>query len=316
MNKKDSLQDIDLLAEVASLYYKEGLSHQEIADKLFYSRTKVTRMLIKAKEIGLVEININIPLIRVKVLEEEIKRQYNLDDVVILRDYNIDEMTMLKKLCGLAAEYLEGQIKDGMTIGVSWGLTIDTLAEALRPLSRRDVKIVQLVGAVARQEDSKFDSSEIIRSLASKWDAEWIPLHAPMRVRDESTAQILRDEHLIHDAMKVGSQADLIITGISSFTQHHQSRWERHLSPSERLELLNKGAVGILLARFIDQRGQVIPSSINDRVIGIDMALVKQNPNVVCIAAGAAKSQSLKAALNGKLIKRLIIDEQLAKTLR
>ena len=51
-----------IMAEVASLYFERGLSQQEIADRLFFSRSKVSRLLSKAIEEKVEEIKINYPL--------------------------------------------------------------------------------------------------------------------------------------------------------------------------------------------------------------------------------------------------------------
>ena len=47
------------IVKVAYYYYKLDFTQQEIADKMNFSRQKVNRMLKKASEENIVEININ-----------------------------------------------------------------------------------------------------------------------------------------------------------------------------------------------------------------------------------------------------------------
>lgn len=308
----DPQDELNLLAEVASLYYNENLSHQQIADKLFYSRTKVTRMLQKARDYGIVDIKVNIPMVRIRVLEEKLKKQLKLDDVIVLRDFNVDKTTMLKKLCELAANYVDQLIVDNMTIGVSWGTTIYHFVEALKPQKRANINVVQLVGAIAKNDDAKYDSAEIVRMLAAKFDANYTSLHAPLYVSEPSVAKALKDQDLIKESIEVANHADMIITGISDFTSFSHVRWEKHLSKSEKDHLLNQGAIGLIMARFINESGQVIQGKVNECTIGIELEQLRKIKNVICIASGQKKAKALLAAVSGKYVSRLIIDERLA----
>ena len=47
------MKDIDLLVEVARMYYDQDLTQQEIADKIYVSRSRVSRLIKKAKALGL-----------------------------------------------------------------------------------------------------------------------------------------------------------------------------------------------------------------------------------------------------------------------
>ena len=60
---------LELLATVADLYYVERCSQAEIANRLGYSRSAVSRMLTEAHEHQLIEIRINHPMQRVSQLE-------------------------------------------------------------------------------------------------------------------------------------------------------------------------------------------------------------------------------------------------------
>ena len=50
-----------ILAMVANLYYNGNLTQSQIANRIFTSRSKVSRLLKEAREMGLVEIYIREP---------------------------------------------------------------------------------------------------------------------------------------------------------------------------------------------------------------------------------------------------------------
>ena len=51
MNKKEMLQ-LSLMTEVASMYYEKGMTQEEIGKALYLSRTRISRILKKAEEMG------------------------------------------------------------------------------------------------------------------------------------------------------------------------------------------------------------------------------------------------------------------------
>ena len=56
MNKKNNDTMTDRIILVATLYYKEKLSQQEIAKRLGVSRPWISKLLKKAEDLGLVKI--------------------------------------------------------------------------------------------------------------------------------------------------------------------------------------------------------------------------------------------------------------------
>ena len=74
-------RDPATLLVAARLYYLEGRSQAEIAERMGTSRSNVSRMLSEAQKQGIVEIRINDPGGRVHELEEALHAQFGLRDV-------------------------------------------------------------------------------------------------------------------------------------------------------------------------------------------------------------------------------------------
>jgi DNA-binding transcriptional regulator LsrR (DeoR family) len=58
MEKSSASQEYELLTEIAVAYYCDEVTQEEIANKFGFSRIKVGRLLKRAKEEGIVEINV------------------------------------------------------------------------------------------------------------------------------------------------------------------------------------------------------------------------------------------------------------------
>jgi DNA-binding transcriptional regulator LsrR (DeoR family) len=67
-----------ILATVANLYYNSEMTQNEIADRMYTSRSKISRMLKEARELGIVEISIKEPWERDLDLEHRIQQTYGV----------------------------------------------------------------------------------------------------------------------------------------------------------------------------------------------------------------------------------------------
>jgi DNA-binding transcriptional regulator LsrR (DeoR family) len=67
-----------LLAKIAEMYYADGLSQQEIAERIRLSRPSISRLLVDARQAGIVEIAVNHPIPTVPALEAALERHFPL----------------------------------------------------------------------------------------------------------------------------------------------------------------------------------------------------------------------------------------------
>ena len=61
-NNENNDSMLDKMTLIATLYYKDKLSQQEIAKKLHISRPWVSKLLSRAEELGIVKIEIESPI--------------------------------------------------------------------------------------------------------------------------------------------------------------------------------------------------------------------------------------------------------------
>src|SRR5688572_29159761 len=117
-------EHLQLVAEVAQLYYEQNLDQAEIAKRKGVSRSSVSRLLTEARELGVIEFRINFPIRRRQALEEQLAHFFDLETVYVLDTEHIVADQILNRLGRLAAMYVQPLINDETIIGVTWGRTV------------------------------------------------------------------------------------------------------------------------------------------------------------------------------------------------
>jgi DNA-binding transcriptional regulator LsrR (DeoR family) len=80
------------------------------------------------------------------------------------------------------------------------------------------------------------------------------------------------------------------------------------LADSDRASLMAAGAVGDVCLRFFDAEGDLIESSVNDRLVGISYEVLKRIPRRIGVAGGAEKHDAIRGAILGGWANILITD--------
>jgi DNA-binding transcriptional regulator LsrR (DeoR family) len=96
-----------LLAEIATLYYKEKMTQSQIGKRMGYSRSAISRLLTEAEEHGIVEVTIKYPLSRDSILERRLKEKYHLETAFVVNSNDSSYQVTLQILGNMGAFYLE-----------------------------------------------------------------------------------------------------------------------------------------------------------------------------------------------------------------
>lgn len=314
MEEKE-LDDLAVLAEVASMYYEYGIPQNEIAKRMFYSKAKVSRILKRAKECGIVEITIKYPIQRVGLLETQLREVFGLKDAVVIRNYpeHNNPDIRLKRLGKIAADYLDGLLKDGDTVGLSWGRTLYQMVSSMNPKDSKKIRIVQLMGAAADGYDVDLDSPSLIRMMSEKYRATYLPLYAPLYVGNPLIKKALEKEPLIDKTIQVGKRARYIVTGIADLNHDSTISWAGYMNHEMIEHALKQGAMGYICGHFITQSGSPALPELEHNVVGISLDGLRKNPNVIAVAGGVDKALATYSAICGGYINCLITDVYIAE---
>lgn len=311
-------EELAVIAEIARMYYVEGMSQLEIANMLFFSKAKVSRALRIAREKNIVEFHINYPLKRSIKLETALKHKFGLREALVVTDLYDNQNTdiSIKRIGEMAASYLDETLKDGDKIGLSWGRTMYQTVRQLNPSSPRSIQVVQLMGNSTDAYHLGMDATTLAQGMAQAFQGTTFRLYAPMYVSSDIVRKELLKEPVIQKTMEHYQTLDYALTGIADVTiDRSMNTWAGYLTEKKKNELVKKGAVGYICGHFLDKNGDRLHDPLNDKIIGISFEELKKVPHVIAVAGGIDKTHAIYAALKGKLIHCLITDSRIAEKL-
>jgi deoxyribonucleoside regulator len=308
-----SEERISMLAQVASLYFEQGLNQGDIADQFGISRASVSRLLAEARELGVVEIRINFPLARNTELEQTLAARFALQAVYVLNTQDMPPERVLGRLGRLASDYLQPRIGESSIVALSWGSAIYETVQAFRRRQLPNVRVVQVIGA-SGSKNPLIDGPDLARQLAERLGGQYYYLHAPLIVENTYVRDTLLADAQLQQTLELGRQAQLALVGIGS-TRPDISPLMRagYLTEEQQREISAAGAVGDFCGYNLDDHGRLLDIPINRRVIGITLADLRAIPCVVGVAGGAIKAPTILGVLRGELVDVLIIDDSAAR---
>jgi len=299
--------DIELMAEVARLYYEMDMTQQEISERLFTSRSRVSRLIKQAREEGIVEITIHSNHQRKKSLEEVFVSQFKLKDVCIVETKKDSSVSPFQQVTAMAAEYLNTFLRNGMVLGLSWGNSIYHTILHLRPrVNLPDLHIVQMLGSI-EGDTPEIDGPDLVRQAAEVYKCRFNYLMAPMIVEDEHVRNHLRQRSSIAEVIRTAEFADVLCTGIGTI-----SSWQSYITPDINRTLMKVHAAGRICGFYFNDKGELLDLPIHDQIIGVGTGVFKTVPNRIAVASGDEKVGAILGALRGSYINALVTDSDTA----
>ncbi|MED4690165.1 sugar-binding transcriptional regulator [Peribacillus frigoritolerans] len=304
------------LVKVANLYYIDGWTQQQIAKKIGVSRPIISKLLQKARDLGIVEVYIKDESAHTVDLEQQLEKKYGLKDAVVISTVGLTP-EMIKKAVGQAgAYYLSKYLKkqDVNRLGISWGSTLAELVKEY-PFERREVmNIVPLVGGMGTQH-VEIHANQLAYELAKKMNCTCSYLYAPAIVETKELKDHLVAMKEISSVLEEGKEVDVALIGIGNPYRGSTMRELNYLQEDDIQNLRKMGTVGDIASRFFDESGDIIKHPLNDKVIGLSLEHLKQIKEVIGVVEGTHKLESVSASLRGNYLDVLIIDEQTASAL-
>lgn len=294
--------------KIAYYYYKSGMTQDEIAKKMSISRQKVNRVLKKCLEEGIVKISIEGYAYDGIESEVRLENMLGIDRIIIVDGPDNESIG------NASAAYLQGMIKDNDIIGFSGGKALSSIVDNLKSVDAKNLSVTQLVGIL--NTNGEYGSSDyIVRKAADRLAAKPHFIYAPMVLNNKLLRDsLLKDDFYtdVFNAMKSCTIAMVLIGGMDHISSLTESRF---VSKEEVQELKDKKVVGEVCTHFFDIDGNPISSTIDSRVLSIDIDSFKRIPLRVGIGKGSESINAIVGAARSKLINVLITDYETAKLL-
>jgi deoxyribonucleoside regulator len=291
--------DDELLAvRVAQLYYEHDKTQDEIGAQLGISRFKAGRMLTQARERGIVRIEVVHPRARLAALERALCDRFGLRDAVIVRE----------AVPQAAADYLA--LLRPATLGVSWGRTLEAIAERLPAGWTTGVTVVQINGAMSSSQ-----RADVTASIAERGAGTAVRLASPAILEQVETKRAIEADRSVADVLARAGAASayLYSAGVADATSVLVD--SGYLSAGDVAGLVRRGAVGDVLGRYIDSAGNIVDPDLDARTVGLGLDQLRSASTAIFAVAGGAKHGVARAVVTSGLCTVLVSDESTARAL-
>lgn len=300
----------DLLVHISQLYYQQNLSQNEIAKIIGISRPTVSRLLDEARQTGVVEIIVHDPIRKNPDLSIEVRKKFDLREAVIISG-NFKHDIAMERCAQVAAQFLSGILENNMSIGFSWGRAITAVCNAIKPKEYYNVTVAQMAGCLATG-NPHLDGMELAMDVARKFNGTYTNVISPVFVDHLLVQKALLATPQIKKALDIASNLDIALTGVGTFNDKNSTLLLSDCSTEEeRAEAIQNGAVGHILARFIDKDGKEVFFP-NHYPITVPLDALKVPKWSIGIVVTSQKAEATLAAIRGGYINSLIADEPLA----
>ncbi len=305
--------DKRVLTKIAYLYYKAGMTQEQIAHKFRISRQYANKLVNSLLDEGIVTITIHDEHDECVTLENLLEKEFCLKQVVVADTSNNDLPPLT--LVGIkAGEFLEDFIKNGDKIGVSWGVTLNEIMKNIRPSRKNKCSVVQLVGGVDTKNHS-IKPDEITRILAHKLDCDFNILYAPATMNSDTLREIAKEDFYKKSFERI-SDCNIAVMGIGELSKIATIVTEGYLCEEDLKMLQDSGYVGDICFNPFKIEGDLGTVKLKNQVVGVDFETLKNIPNVIAVAAGAQKADAVYGALKTGCIDILIVDKSIAEELQ
>lgn len=307
-----------LAVKAARLYYYQDLTSAEVARELGVSRPTVSRLLAHARQSGLVEIRIHDPEGAPQQIEKELTKRFGLRAArVVAVPRNSGEDVWLEQVASFTASHLNNIIRSDMTVGIAWGNTLDAVSRVLSPRHCSRVEIVQLNGSGTTQAAVDGHLSDIYTRFAANYGGSALFFPMPAFFDHPETKTAMSRERLVQGWKRRIARADLLVYSIGSATGAQPSYVYAgdYLDTRDLRELKTQRVAGDIATVFFREDGSYEDIPLNARATGPDLSVFQKTKHGLCVVSGLGKAAGLRAALQGKLLHELIVDEPTAHAL-
>ncbi|MDO9416742.1 sugar-binding transcriptional regulator [Pararhizobium sp.] len=303
-----------LMIQVAKRYYQLDMTMGDLAAELGLTRWQASKLLSDARETGLVRIEIVPHTPRMPGLESKLQRAFGLKEAVVVPcNTEEDEALVLDGVARAAGQFLFGLGKVP-AIGVSWGRTMMAVARRLPPFWNEGVEVVLLNGSMnVRSSGPQTNNVAELFARSGQGTATLLPV--PAIFGHAATRRALEQDPTIAGVLELGRQVPVICFGIGALTPDSVLIQSGYLTPDDATRLRALGAVGDVFGRYINDRGEIVDQTLDDRTIGASLESCRTRQLSIGVAAGVAKKHAILSCLRARYINVLVTDEITARAL-
>ena len=308
---KEDFEAIRQIYTVLMLHFMDGMKQSDIALAMNLSPSKVNRLIAQGRKLGMVKVAIESPFQRLVDLEMRLTAIEGLASTIVTPTVSGSPDTTLQQVGRAAANQVLESLRDGDVIAITGGKAISAVVENMHPERGFDVTVVPLTGGV----QGKFytDVNHLATRLAERLGGRTMLVHAPLFAESREQRDMLMEMASSKEVFNLARKAAIALVGVGSIVTPGSSYYDLHPLPNlDRDELIRSGVRGEFLAHLIRDDGTIADHPLNSRLVALNPSELAQCPRTIGVAAGAEKVLPIRAALNGRFLDTLIVDEETA----
>jgi DNA-binding transcriptional regulator LsrR (DeoR family) len=291
-----------LVIKTAWYYYLENMTQQRISEKLGISRMQVIKLLEIARQSGIIQFNIRQDSAKRMLVERQLIERWGLQDAFVVPSPPNDEDEN-QTVALAAAMYIGDRLTENSFINMGYGDTPSRVLNKLATDSEHPISVVSLTGGV---------SYYLPNTQSSTFNAKLYLIPAPLLVSSHEMVSALQQEPSVKEVSRMVQLASMTVVGIGAMNDDATVIKSGILTKNDFLYLSMKGAVGDILCHFIDKDGNLIHTSVEERLLSTPLETLRQLDNVIGVAAGLPKVEAIRAVLKGGYLDILITTEDTA----
>lgn len=303
------------IVRVAINYYEDGLTQAQIAKNLNVSRSLVSKLLIEARNRGIVEIYIKSNATYTVNLERELEKKYNLKSATIIDSKDLNEGEIEKKIALAASNKLVKLIQNINNIGISWGKSIKQMVDVLPYLNFPNTTVYPLIGGMG-EEYVELHSNQLSYNLANKLHGKTKYLYTPALMSNLQSKEALLNNPTISNVIENAKNVELAIVGISNpYDPNSTMKQIGYINDTHIAEFKEMQVIGDINSNFFDVNGDIVDHEINKTVIGISLNDLKKIEEIFLIGFGDSKENVIRTALEQSLVNHIVTTDKIANNL-
>ncbi|RUR02016.1 sugar-binding transcriptional regulator [Labedella endophytica] len=309
------MDDELLSVRAAELYYDEDKTQDEIGAILGLTRWKVGRLLATAKQRGFIRIEIVHPRARRLGLERALGERFGLADAVVVPVGDAaDAAEVAARVATAAADHLTALRPVPRTLGISWGRTLLSVANALPEGWASGVAVVQINGGVSVNRRSGTAAATAVE-IARKAGGGATLLPSPAILERVETKRSIESDRTVAGILDLAASADVYLFSAGATTPDSAHIESGYLRRDDMEELVRRGAVGDVVGRYIDADGRIVDPGLDERTVGLPLERLREAARTIAVVSGAEKVAVARAIVASGLCTVLVTDEGIANAL-
>lgn len=305
--------NLALLYRVAKYYYEDRLPQAEIAQLEGLSSSQISRLLEKARANGIVQIEVVMPTAEgYGELAGSLRDALRLREVIVYPtaskkkgDREQVQLQTIRDVVSALAPRLPSLLAGAKVVGLGWGRTLYQLSLFLNYSSEHpDMTFVPMVGNTGKS-NPYLQTSVIVDRYSEKFFANRLYINLSPQEKEYG----LEDSESLQTLKEYWSRLDAALISVG-------------LPPDENFVYSTEfGSTdythvrGEVLGQGFYANGNTIWVGIGNSNLAYPLSLLKNIPNVICVACDTAKVGTIYWAAKNQFFKTLVTDYPTAEKL-